>query len=219
MDESAEDLSHQFDSSEGEELTAEKVLQAIENAWLNEKFAPEILPHQSELVDCMLQQISHMEDNMKKLKKGDIRLSIHKMEIDRIRFVIASYLRTRLEKIEQYTVHILSEEAERTPDEAYLTPGENKFAREYLASIETLFKTVALQHMPTNFQEFEIDKLRVEPNLQSHVFLRVNKTVNQVLLPGTTGDDEQFDLEAGSQHIMKYLPIASLVKEGAVSLI
>lgn len=51
---------------EEEELTAQSVLLAIEEAWLNEKFAPEILPHRSDLVDCMLQQITHMEENMKR---------------------------------------------------------------------------------------------------------------------------------------------------------
>ncbi|XP_046468483.1 DNA replication complex GINS protein SLD5 isoform X2 [Neodiprion pinetum] len=172
MDDSVADVSEHLDSSDNEEFTPGKVLQDIENAWLNEKFAPEILPHQSELVDCMLEQISHMEENMKKLKKGDIRLAIHKMEIDRIRFVIKSYLRTR---------------------------------------------TVALQHMPANFQAFEVDKLTVKPNLNSHVFLRVNKPVQGIIVPGTTNDE--IDLTAGAQRLIQYQPIASLVKEGAVQLI
>ncbi|XP_015510996.1 DNA replication complex GINS protein SLD5 isoform X1 [Neodiprion pinetum] len=217
MDDSVADVSEHLDSSDNEEFTPGKVLQDIENAWLNEKFAPEILPHQSELVDCMLEQISHMEENMKKLKKGDIRLAIHKMEIDRIRFVIKSYLRTRLEKIEQYTIHILSEDDKKSPEESYLTPGERKFAKEYLANIETLFRTVALQHMPANFQAFEVDKLTVKPNLNSHVFLRVNKPVQGIIVPGTTNDE--IDLTAGAQRLIQYQPIASLVKEGAVQLI
>ncbi|XP_046734455.1 DNA replication complex GINS protein SLD5 [Diprion similis] len=217
MDDSVADVSEHLDSSDTEEFTPGKVLQDIENAWLNEKFAPEILPHQSELVDCMLEQISHMEQNMTKLKKGDIRLAIHKMEIDRIRFVITSYLRTRLEKIEQYTIHILSEDDKKSPEESYLTPGERKFAKEYLASIETLFTTVALQHMPVNFQEFEIDKLTVKPNLNSHVFLRVNKPVQGIILPGSANDE--IDLTVGAQRLIQYQPIASLVKEGAVQLI
>jgi hypothetical protein len=52
-----------------DEITAERALQALENAWLNEKFSPELLPHQLELVECMLEQISHMEDNLKRLVK------------------------------------------------------------------------------------------------------------------------------------------------------
>lgn len=199
------------------ELTAQNVLQEIENAWMNEKFAPEILPHQSDLVDCMLQQIAHMEENIKRLDKSDLRALVHRMELDRIRYVISSYLRTRLEKIERHTIHILSEEANRNTDECYLTPGELRFAKEHLANMETLFKTVALQHMPPNFQRFEVNKFTVKPNMQAHVFLRANRRITGIVLPGML--NEEIDFEPGSQHIIQYNAIAHLVKSGEVQLI
>ncbi|XP_068977886.1 DNA replication complex GINS protein SLD5 [Bombus flavifrons] len=202
---------------EEEELTAQSVLLAIEEAWLNEKFAPEILPHRSDLIECMLQQITHMEENMKRLDKGDIRLMIHRMELDRIKYMISNYLRARLEKIEKYTIHILSQEANRSSEDCYLSVAELQFAKEFLASIETLFKTVALQHMPGNFQTFEVDTLAVKPNMQAYVFLRANDRINGILLPGSM--DEEIDLEPGSQHIIQYSAVADLVKTGAVKLI
>ncbi|CAK9824774.1 DNA replication complex GINS protein SLD5 [Anthophora retusa] len=205
------------DDQEEEELTAQSALVAIEEAWLNEKFAPEILPHQSDLVDCMLQQIAHMEENMKRLEKGDIRLMIHRMELDRIKFVISSYLRARLEKIERYTIHILSQEANRSSNNSYLTAAELRFAKEFLSSTETLFRTVALQHMPGNFQTFEVNKLTVKPNMQAYVFLRANNKVNGIILPGSV--DEEIDFEPGSQHIIQYSAVAELVKSAAVRLI
>ncbi|XP_012237089.1 DNA replication complex GINS protein SLD5 [Bombus vosnesenskii] len=202
---------------EEEELTAQSVLLAIEEAWLNEKFAPEILPHRSDLIECMLQQITHMEENMKRLDKGDLRLMIHRMELDRIKYMISNYLRARLEKIEKYTIHILSQEANRSSEDCYLSVAELQFAKEFLASIETLFKTVALQHMPGNFQTFEVDTLAVKPNMQAYVFLRANDRINGILLPGSM--DEEIDLEPGSQHIIQYSAVADLVKTGAVKLI
>lgn len=215
MEESLENL---LDDGDGTgELTAQTVLQEIENAWMNERFAPEILPHHADLVDCMLQQITHMEENVKRLDRGDLRTLVHRMELDRIRYIISSYLRTRLEKIERYTIHILSEEANRSPDEAYLTPDELRFAKEYLANLETLFKTVALQHMPPNFQHFEINKFTVKPNMQTHVFLRANRRITGIALPGTL--NEEIDFEEGSQHIIQYSAVAHLVKSGVVQLI
>ncbi|XP_076166881.1 DNA replication complex GINS protein SLD5 [Ptiloglossa arizonensis] len=210
-------LTSMVEEREEEELTAQSVLLAIEEAWLNEKFAPEILPHQSDLVDCMLQQITHMEENMKRLEKGDLRLMIHRMELDRIKFVTSSYLRARLEKIEKYTIHILSQEANRSSEECYLTAAELQFAKEFLASIETLFRTIALQHMPGSFQTFEVNKVTVKPNMQAYVFLRANERINGILLPGSL--DEVIDFEPGSQHIIQYNAVADLVKSGAVQLI
>ncbi|XP_029155506.1 DNA replication complex GINS protein SLD5 [Nylanderia fulva] len=217
MEDSLGDESLLEDNGEGE-LTAQTALQKIENAWMNERFAPEILPHQSDLVDCMLQQIDHMEKNVKRLDKSDLRALAHRMELDRIRYVVSSYLRIRLEKIERYTIHILSEEASRNSDEGfYLTPGELRFAKEHLANLETLFKTVALQHMPPNFQRFEVNKLTVKPNMQAHVFLRANQRVTGIIVPGTL--NEEIDFEEGSQHIIQYSAIAHLVKSGVVQLI
>lgn len=217
MDDILEENIADLEIEEEEVLTAENALEAIENAWLNEKFSPEILPHKFDLVDCMLQQINHMEENMKRLKRDDLRLMVHRMELDRIRFLISSYLRIRLEKIERYTIHILSEEAGREPDEAYLTPEELRFAKDYLGSVENLFKTVALQHMPTSFQGFEIDKVSTKPNMHTHVFLRANERITGIVLPGVV--DEEIDFEAGSQHIIQYNAVANLVKSGAVQLI
>ncbi|XP_031847310.1 DNA replication complex GINS protein SLD5 isoform X2 [Nomia melanderi] len=181
------------DEPEDDDLTAQTVLLAMEEAWLNEKFAPEILPHQSDLVDCMFQQITHMEDNMK------------------------SYLRARLEKIEKYTVHILAQETKRPREECYLTPAELQFAKEFLANIEVLFRKAVLQYMPGPFQAFEVNKLLVKPNMHAYVFLRANQKIEGIVLPGSL--DQEVNFEPGSQHIIQYSAVANLVKSGAVQLI
>lgn len=42
------------------------------------------------------------EANLQRVKKGDMKASIHRMEIDRIRFVLSSYLRSRLQKVSKF---------------------------------------------------------------------------------------------------------------------
>jgi len=36
---------------------------------------------------------------LKEVKQGNVVASLHKLEIDRIRFVLSSYTRTRIEKV------------------------------------------------------------------------------------------------------------------------
>ena len=36
-------------------------------------------------VDCMLEQLKTMEGNLARLSKGDLRLPVHRMELQRIR--------------------------------------------------------------------------------------------------------------------------------------
>lgn len=50
-------------------------------AWLNEKFAPDLLERKMDLVECMLEQIHAMEDNLSLAQKGDLKNSLHRMEV------------------------------------------------------------------------------------------------------------------------------------------
>ena len=59
-------------SQEEEELSTREVLQRLHDAWINEKFAPELLENQIEVVDCLLGQIAHIEEKIaaEKLQNG-----------------------------------------------------------------------------------------------------------------------------------------------------
>lgn len=105
----------------------------MEATWLNEKFAPEILPHKAEVVDCLLGQISYMEKNLENLDGGSTYKMLHQMELDRLRFVVTSYLRIRLEKIETYLYSVQNAEKQRAEHDIdrYLTDNEVEFAKSY----------------------------------------------------------------------------------------
>lgn len=206
--------------SETQEEIPQAPLKVLENAWINEKFAPELLPHKENLVRFMMQCVSDMEEKLKNLEKGDIRLTIHTMELNRIRFLISSYLRTRLKKIENHVIQILKEQranVSRGYKDFSLTESELKFAKDYFMNFETLFQTVALQHMPEKFRVFDYEKLSFDSNLQSQVFLIANKEINGIVIPETM--DEPVTFEEGSQHIIQYGVISKFIKDGAVQLI
>uniref|UniRef100_A0A1B0BF29 DNA replication complex GINS protein SLD5 n=1 Tax=Glossina palpalis gambiensis TaxID=67801 RepID=A0A1B0BF29_9MUSC len=212
----SETIADGIESDDGtEEITAQKVLEFLETAWTNEMSAPEILMHQSEMIELMMGQIAHMEENMKDLNKNDFRYVAHQMELERIRYIMVSYLRCRLRKIENFTQHILNEESVREPDEKRLSQEETKFAKEYYENMETCFQQVALQYMP-NMQRSEADQRIVRPNLMSHVFIKAKVSVPSVVV-GV--DDEEVDLAANSQHIIPYQLIADLIHKNQVKLI
>ncbi|XP_036345986.1 DNA replication complex GINS protein SLD5-like [Rhagoletis pomonella] len=206
-----------FDDHVDEEelITAQKVLEIVETAWQNELCAPEILQHQTDMMELMLGQVAHMEENMKDLDKNDFRFIVHQMELERIRYVMASYLRCRLQKIETYTRHIINEEEARDVSEKRLSPEEAKYAQEYAENVEQYFQQVALQYMP-NMQRSEADQRIVRPNLMSHVFIKANVAVPAVVV-GV--DDEEVDLTAGSQHIIPYQLVSDLIHKNQAQLI
>ncbi|KAM9043296.1 DNA replication complex GINS protein SLD5 isoform 2-T2 [Megaptera novaeangliae] len=199
------DLSGQVSDAGSEEvvLTPAELIDRLEQAWMNEKFAPELLENKSEIVECVMEQLQHMEENLRRAKKGDLKVSIHQMEMERIRFVLSSYLRCRLMKIEKFFPHVLEKEKTRREGEpSSLSPEEFAFAREYMVNTETYLKNVALKHMP--------------PNLQKVDLLRAAELRGDIVL---FSRDYVIDLEEGSQHLIRYKTIAPLVASGAVQLI
>ncbi|XP_043222552.1 DNA replication complex GINS protein SLD5-like isoform X2 [Amphibalanus amphitrite] len=111
---------------EQEDITPADILHKLKQSWIDETRCPELLEYDGDVVDCMLDQIHQMEANLRRVSKTDFKISIHKMEVDRIRYMIASYLRCRLQKIELYHRYLLSNEEQRRR----LSPAELKFATE-----------------------------------------------------------------------------------------
>ncbi|XP_067879483.1 DNA replication complex GINS protein SLD5 isoform X2 [Heterodontus francisci] len=162
------------------------------------------------------------EQNLQRAKKGDLKVTIHRMEMERIRYILSSYLRSRLQKIEKFFPHILEKEKSRLEaDPSCLSPQEAVFVQEYRANCEAHLKSLALKHMPPNLQPLDLLKAVPKPNLDSFVFLRVKEKQENILVEPETEDQREYtvDLEEGSQHLMRYRTIAPLVASGAVQLI
>ncbi|XP_068130762.1 DNA replication complex GINS protein SLD5 [Hyperolius riggenbachi] len=210
------------DAGSEEVLTPAELIEKLEEAWLNEKFSPELLESKSEIVECVMEQLNHMEQNLQRARQGDLKVSFHHMEIERIRFMLSSYLRSRLVKIEKFFPHVLEKEkARREGEPPHLSPEEFAFAKEYMANTETLMKSVALRHMPPNLQALDLLKCVPKPNLDSFVFLRVKEDQQNILVEPETDEQSEYaiDMETGSQHLIRYRTIAPLVASGAVKLI
>ncbi|KAG8249201.1 DNA replication complex GINS protein SLD5 [Homalodisca vitripennis] len=204
--------------SDEEMMTAAGVLKSLEEAWLNEKLSPEILPHKIEQVDCMMEQIHHMEENLKKLDKNDFRVGLHKLELDRIRYLITSYLRTRIDKIETFTLKILEDEQLREPSERYLSQGEMAFAKEYISNMNTHFKSL-FAGMPESLQDLHTNQIMIKPNLESHLFVKAKGSVQGVIVDDGENREEEVSLDENSQHILPYNAISEFVKNGKVQLL
>ncbi|XDA89994.1 hypothetical protein R6Z07F_019573 [Ovis aries] len=218
------DLLGQDSDGDSEEvvLTPAELIDRLEQAWMNEKFAPELLENKSEIVECVMEQLEHMEENLKRAKKGDLKVSIHQMEMERIRFVLSSYLRCRLMKIEKFFPHILEKEKTRREEEpSILSPEEFVFAKEFLANTETYLKDTALKHMPPNLQKVDLMRTVPKPDLDAYVFLRVKERQENILVEPESDEQRDYviDLEEGSQHLIRYRTVAPLVASGAIQLI
>ena len=60
-----------------------------------------------------------------------VRRTLQEMEVARLNYVLRSYLRTRLQKIEKYVMHILSSGTNANSTLSFLSREEKEFAKQY----------------------------------------------------------------------------------------
>lgn len=159
-------------------------------------------------------QLTHMDEGLEALDTSDFRRIVHKMELERIRYFINSYLRHRLQKIENYTRYFLNEEENRSQTEKRASESEMKFAQAYQDLMENHFKQLIFRHIPP--QQDDPEKRIVRPNLMSHVFIKLNNPCGTLV----NSNDEEVDLnEVDNIHMLPYQIISDLLVKGDVDLV
>lgn len=200
----------------------ETAITTMTTALLNEKGAPELLPYQSDLVEDLKRQISLQ---MKEMDRAEAAFApLYEMEIDRAKYLLASYLRVRLKKLEKFGMHVLL--SGHMHDR--LSPAELAFTKKYVDIKHEHLTRSMLQHLPEQYRTL-IDTYRAsedgtrrismvrEPKLDRVVFCRVTDDVGDF-----TSDDSPHsapeEMLKGSSWLARYSSIASLLHAGRAEL-
>ena len=202
----------------------------LKRAYVNEKCAPEILPFELDLMRRVTESVETQESTVAASRAAagsgassatdDLTAHVHHAELNRIRFLMRAYYRTRLRKIETHAVHCLKE-----PDVlARLSDLERAFASDYANVVEEHFSSV-LGQMPDGYESMvqqiiEEDgafDMVPEPNADAHVFCRVRETRRDVMLD-PDDPENTMDLERDDILLIRYRLIKTLMEEEVVDL-
>lgn len=197
--------------------------QQLKKALLNERLSPEILSYQGELVQRVSEKLEQQEVEIDRLERdtaGDVPHEALSLERDRLRWLLKSYMRARLSKVQQYAALVLRD---TQGVQQLVSPQELKFANEYYMALGQLFQDQVLSHMPQNYNSLlrrfngeSTQALVEEPDLDVFVFCHVDRDCGQIP-DGTNG--ETAELNAGDILNIRYKHIAHLVHGGQVHLI
>ncbi|KAJ7517779.1 hypothetical protein O6H91_21G040300 [Diphasiastrum complanatum] len=195
----------------------------LKRAWRNEKAAPEVLPFQTLLVERVREQILLMEDNLVAFSgeiSEELMLSLYRMDLDRTLFLLRAYLRTRLNKIEKFALHVLK--AQELWDR--LSEQEQDYAQRFTDSLHKHFQQTVLGKLPYGYQSImkqatssEEDDMIPEPNLDTFVFCRSKRAIGAFQLDEK--GDETVDLMADDLYILRYRPIKDLLDNDRIELV
>ncbi|CAI0543165.1 unnamed protein product [Linum tenue] len=150
----------------------------LKRAWRNEKAAPEILQYEAAL------RSSLQEQNVEASEadgEDPLTMSLYQMDLDRTQFLLRSYLRVRLQKIEKYIFHILKtdESLNRLSDE------EQTFAASCGDDLRAHLKETVLSKLPTDYNSelkqsaaSEEDDMVPAPRLDSFVICKARQYIS-----------------------------------------
>ncbi|TFY63267.1 hypothetical protein EVG20_g6386 [Dentipellis fragilis] len=170
----------------------ETQLQQLIRHWMNERHAPDILPMQEDVLGRLLDHIRRQSQTVQ-LLRGDpnssedehFRIVLAQTEIERVKFIVRSYLRTRLFKIEKYARYIASNQEMQER----LSQTELDHARAFAKLTESHYNISVLQSLPPHQQLLEdaaafTPPMISEPDKSRAVFVHAREECPPVRLPG-----------------------------------
>ncbi|KAL1923930.1 uncharacterized protein VTP21DRAFT_6965 [Calcarisporiella thermophila] len=193
----------------------------LAQSWINERSAPEILPYRGVLVENLLELIDKQSELVSEMFEDPTRrfeCVIYQTEMERIRWLIRSYLRTRLHKIERYATHILNdpESFSRLSDE------EREYVEQYHSIVSEHYHKAFLSLLPEEQRkQDEVDNFTdlsmvATPSLDDAVFCRVMEDLGEVELEGS---NEFVDMTTGDIYLLRYRDVRKLLEQERVKLI
>jgi len=212
-------------SQEPEEYdTPHQVYKRLVEVVINETLAPELLPFEEPIVDCIVDQIQHMSDNIKKLgsKLGSFCTEQHKIELERFSYVVNKYYRTRIEKIEAnapYLVKVLK--FDRIKASKLMSNTEIKYLDNYVTSIDEHLDSTVLNLMPPNMQSFKLTDAssnQDDEHKSNYVFVKaLQETSVQVDCP--LNGLETVEMKKGEERFLPYLSVRDHLQSGSKALL
>ncbi|KAJ6429610.1 hypothetical protein OIU84_021085 [Salix udensis] len=156
-------------------------VELLKRAWRNEKAAPEILQFESSLVQRIKEQIELAEQNEEIFEANNIEpltVSLYQMDLDRTQFLLRSYLRVRLQKIEKYLFYVLKTDEYLNR----LSKQEQMFARRCTDDLGSHLDETVLAKLPDNYRSIlkqsitsEEDDMVPAPRLDTFVICKANQ--------------------------------------------
>ena len=204
-----------------------KLYETLKRAWNDEKNAPILLKFKSTEVASFQTLLASREREIEALENcanesGDgnemLLSAIGREELNRAKYVLRSYLRTRIKKIQQFPVHVLQREQEAVSGK------ELAFTEELVKAYEEHAKSVLanfpLPEYQSAFMEFGDDKNEDEElTMVSHpneankmVFIRILEDVGIFKFDDGTDEGDGYDLKKGMILFCKFEQFKGLLE-------
>jgi len=206
------------DQEESQDLPEETLSEELMRHWINERFAPEVLQHQEELLERALSRIQQqslaldvLANNPEDLSSGNhFRLMLIETEIEHLRYICKAYARCRMLKLDKFFDHCLMDPETRSR----LSKVDLEYCSREQTLVHNLLYDSVLDQLPSKYRKLDEDHMIIRPDLDEGVFAIVRSPCGPVYLPNS----EPLMLEKGSIHFITYRSIKPFLESGHVKL-
>ncbi|KAL8715986.1 MAG: hypothetical protein Q9220_000653 [cf. Caloplaca sp. 1 TL-2023] len=212
-------------------------LQELTRAWVTERSAPELLPWPSALMDRVLERIHQqaspqsgaglqcsanaidvVEEQVGNIDpKTNFRLIIIQTELERFKFLVRTFLRTRLAKIDKYALYYMNDPSQA----ARLSPAELQYANSHQTLLHSHYRSSFLSQFPASLQRLDDTaggiSMVEQPDIDTAVFVRVLRDVEEPVM--VEGTDINFEMRRGDVYVVRWSAVRELVLGGDAELL
>ena len=155
-------------------------IERLKLALFNEKLAPALLPHNDDLV-IRIKELTNEQSNMIAELEATaeptsmLQRSLYEMELERVNYMLRSYMRTRLIKISRFSIYLDTSDETR----AVLSENELDFLKRYLQMYrqhvdrEIWDTAEGSSRLDERLRDINLTgPLVVQPELDSHVYCK-----------------------------------------------
>ncbi len=204
-----------------------ELLLKLRTLMLNEQYSPDIFQFAHEPISELRKLIEQQSDAIDDIELTDeqkptplnFEVHIKQMELDRINYLLRSYYRIRLKKIEKNAIYIFKEESKTLYNR--LSKAEQDYAIGYMNVVENHFNRSFLSMLPEKLQQLDKDgsvNHAIAPHLDKFAFCRIRKTVGSYAVSNQP-TDPPMDLYEGDVLCTRFSRIRDLVVDGSAELV
>ena len=202
-----------------------KLYETLKRAWNDEKNAPILLKFKSTevarfqtLLASREREIEELENSANESGDGNEMLlsAIGREELNRAKYVLRSYLRTRIKKIQQFPVHVLQREQEAVSGKELAFTEE--LVKAYEVHAQSVLANFPLKEYQSAFMEFGEEEVG-EESMVSHpneankmVFIRILEDEGIFNYDDGTDEGDAVDLKKGMILFCKFKQFKGLLE-------
>ncbi|KAL9013898.1 MAG: hypothetical protein Q9173_001445 [Seirophora scorigena] len=162
-------------------------------------------------IEVVEEQVGHLDP------KSNFRLIIVQTELERFKFLVRSFLRARIAKIDKYALYLLTNPAQSER----LSPSERRYASSHQALLEAHYRSSFLAQFPASLQRLDDTaggiSMIEQPDVDKAVFLRALRNFEEPIM--VEGTDIDFELKRGDVYVVRWSAVRDLVINGDAELV